>query len=71
MMTAQVKGNIQSSSKEFFGVDGFQIFDKAALRLPVQKQVRFVDASNSLIPTKPPAAPTLPKEVILPELPTE
>jgi hypothetical protein len=71
MMTAQVKGNIQSSSKEFFGVDGFQILDKATLHLSVQKQVRFVDANNSQIPTKQLAAPTLPKEVILPELPPE
>jgi hypothetical protein len=40
-------------------------------RIPVQKQVRFVDAANVEIPRNKPAPSPLTKEVILPELPPE
>ena len=70
LMAVQVKGDIQNSSSEFFSADGFHMANKG-FRIPVQKQVRFVDAANVEIPRNKPAPSPLTKEVILPELPPE
>jgi hypothetical protein len=70
LMPVQVKGDIQNSSSEFFSADGFHMVNQG-FRIPVQKQVRFVDAANVEIPRNKPAPSPLPKEVILPELPPE
>jgi hypothetical protein len=70
LMAVQVKGDITKSSSEFFSADMFHT-SNPLFQIPVQKQVRFVDAANVEIPRNKPAPSPLPKEVILPELPPE
>ena len=71
LMAVQVKGDIAKSSSEFFSADMFSSA-RQGFRIPVQtKQVRFVDAANVEIPRNKPAPNSVPKEVILPELPPE
>lgn len=71
LMGAQIKGDIKNSSKEFFSADAFHTVNQSGFRIPVQKQVRFIDATTTEIPMKDRPAQALPKEVILPELPPD
>ena len=70
LMAVQVKGEIAKSSSEFFSADMFHNANPL-FQIPVQRQVRFVDAANVEIPRNKPAPTPLPTEVILPELPPE
>ena len=70
LMAVQVKGEIATSSSEFFSADMFHNANPL-FQIPVQRQVRFVDAANVEIPRNKPAPTPLPTEVILPELPPE
>ena len=70
LMAVQVKGDIAKSSSEFFSADMFHNANPL-FQIPVQRQVRFVDAANVEIPRNKPAPTPLPTEVILPELPPE
>ena len=70
LMAVQVKGDIATSSSEFFSADMFHNANPL-FQIPVQRQVRFVDAANVEIPRNKPAPTPLPTEVILPELPPE
>ena len=70
LMPAQVKSDMPTASAEFFSADSFHLANKG-FRIPVQKQVRFVDAANAEIPRNNAASGALPKEVILPELPPD
>jgi hypothetical protein len=70
LMAVQVKGEITKSSSEFFSADMFHNANPL-FQIPVQRQVRFVDAANVEIPRNKPAPTPLPAEVILPELPPE
>jgi hypothetical protein len=70
LMAVQVKGDITKSSSEFFSADMFHN-SNPLFQIPVQRQVRFVDAANVEIPRNKPAPNLLPTEVSLPELPPE
>jgi hypothetical protein len=70
MMGAPIKGDSMKSSSEIYSADAFYSANKV-FQIPVQKQVRFVDAANADIPRNNPAPGALPKEVILPELPPD
>ena len=70
LMPARIKSDMPTASAEFFSADSFHLANKG-FRIPVQNQVRFVDAANAEIPRSKPASTPLPKEVILPELPPE
>jgi hypothetical protein len=70
MMGAQIKGDLIKSSSKIYSADAFYSANKG-FQIPVQKQVRFVDAANAEIPRNNAASGALPKEVILPELPPD
>jgi hypothetical protein len=65
-----IKGDLIKSSSKIYSADAFYSANKG-FQIPVQKQVRFVDAANAEIPRNNAASGALPKEVILPELPPD
>ena len=62
MMRARIKGQISHSSDTHFGVESIRQRGQALKinRLPVVKQVRFVEAADSFIPPRPPCSVELP-----------
>ncbi len=71
LMSAPIKGNITSSSGEFLSADQFSLMNKTGKFAALQKQARFADAAPAEIPRPANKTPTLPGEVILPELPPD
>ncbi len=71
-MGVQIKGNITASSKEFLSADAFHSANRSGKFAAAQKkEVRFAASAPAEIPLPARRTPTLPKEIILPELPPD